>query len=121
MENQAVIFIYKEIFNQGITPFVKTCKDESTNSFLTKSFVEFGGLSILDVKISDNEHWRISYWTSPQGYKNWLLNPMLKSFLEQRKIYNQSFEIKTELLGPFDANEILKIESVLNGYHLKSI
>ena len=109
MEKSGIAFIYKEKFNSGVTPFSQMALEGDLRKVLRETFETHGGTYLLDLKISNTEKWRISYWKTHNGYKNWLSDKKLATYFEQRAKYNEQNQIKTELQGPIEAQELLHV------------
>lgn len=109
MEEQIVVYIYREIYGEANTPFSKVKLEANILKAVRESFVQNGGLRTFDVEISKMERWRISYWKNAQAYKKWESDKNILEYFDLRKKHNLEQNIAVELQGPFDAKEVASV------------
>ncbi len=109
MDKQKIVFIYKETFSKSSLPFSKVKLENKMLQMLSETFQVHGGTYLLDLEISVFENWRISFWKKFAGYSSWQDDKRLKSYFKLRSAHNRENNIKTELIGPFAAKELLNV------------
>jgi heme-degrading monooxygenase HmoA len=109
METKMILFIYKEqsstefsSFSHLPFPICESAKVFSENNF--RIFKSLGGLRIIDYYSSPFEFVRLSFWKTQEDYLAWEKNPSVQKYIETRTSYHKDFNIKTQILGPFQTS-----------------